>query len=135
MATTSPAAYGIDLESVYLIWLDASADLSAENIGTQKQLRSIIHNFKTFLNVQDCEQYINEKTNYDRIFLIVSGRLGRKIVPCIHQLRQIFSIYVYCQDKQRNEEWANKFTKVVPVIYGGRSRKGKERSQRKSNKE
>ena len=120
MTTTSPMACDINLDSIYLIWLDASANVSTENIEAQKQFRSIIHHFKTFENVQDCEQYIHEKSNYDRIFLIVSGRLGQNILPSIHQLRQVFSIYVYCQDKQRNEEWANKFTKVVWIIRRGR---------------
>jgi hypothetical protein len=117
MTTTSPVVYDPDLETVCLIWLDASANVSPENITTQKQLSSIIHHFKIFQNTQDCEEYIRKKTKDDRIFFIVSGRLGQEIVPRIHQLRQIFSIYVYCQDKQRNEEWASKFTKVILSFF------------------
>jgi len=116
MTATLPVVHDPDLETVCLIWLDASANISAENIANQKQFRSIIHYFKTFQNTQDCEKYIREKSKDDRIFFIVSGRLGQEIVPRIHQFRQIFSIYVYCQDKQKNEEWANKFTKVIFII-------------------
>jgi hypothetical protein len=112
---TPTVARGNDLEAVYLIWLDAFANVSTENITTQKQFQSIIHHFKTFEKVQDCEQYIQQKTKYDRIFLIVSGRLGQEIVPRIEKFRQVFTIYVYCKDKQRNEVWAKQVTKVVII--------------------
>jgi hypothetical protein len=117
MTTTLPVGHDPDLETVCLIWLDASANGSSESLDTQKQFRSIIHHVKIFLNEQECEQYIRQKSKDDRIFFIVSGRLGREIVPRIHQFRQIFSIYVYCQDKQRNEEWANKFPKVICLFF------------------
>jgi hypothetical protein len=48
----------------------------------------------------------------DRIVLIISGRFGEILVPRIHSLRQVSSIYVYCKDKKRNEPWANQFKKV-----------------------
>jgi hypothetical protein len=115
MTTLSPSVCNTDLETVCLIWLDASVNVSTENIETQKELQSIIHYFKTFQNVQDCEQFIQQKSNDDRIYFIVSGRLGQEIVPRIHHLRQVFSIYVYCQDKRKNEEWASKFNKVITI--------------------
>lgn len=116
MATTSPAVHDPDLESVYLVWLDATANTSEENIATQKEFRTITHHLKIFQNVFDCERFIHQKSKVDRIFLIVSGQLGREIVPRIHHYRQIFAIYVYCQNKQANEEWANKFSKVIPSL-------------------
>ncbi|CAF1143683.1 unnamed protein product [Rotaria sp. Silwood1] len=48
--------------------------------------------------------------------MIVSGRLGQDIVPSIHELRQVISIYVYCMDKSRHEQWARNFAKVKAVI-------------------
>ncbi|CAF1196393.1 unnamed protein product [Rotaria sordida] len=48
--------------------------------------------------------------------MIVSGRLGREIVPSIHKLRQVISIYVYCMDKRSNEQWAGNFEKVKAII-------------------
>lgn len=117
MTTSLPAVHDSGLETVCLIWLDSSVNTSTENVATQKQFRSILHHFKTFENAQNCEEYIRNKSEHDRIFFIVSGQLGREIVPRIHDYRQLFSIYVYCQDKQRNEEWANKFTKVIFFVF------------------
>ncbi len=116
MISLSSVVSDLDLETVCLVWLDASANITVENIATQKQFQLITSHFKIFQNVQDCEQYIQQKTKDDRIFFVVSGQLGREIVPRIHQYRQIFSIYVYCQNKQLDEEWANKFPKVIPPL-------------------
>ena len=115
MTATYPFVNNNDLEIVCLVWLDVSVNTSSENIATQKELCSIIHHFKTFSNVPDCEQYIQQKSQDDRVFLIVNGRLGQEIVPRIHHYRQVFNIYVYCQDKEKNEEWARKFIKVIVI--------------------
>ena len=89
-----------DLDITHLLWLDALVNISVENLAIQKQFQSIISHFNSFSNVQDCEQYIGQKSEYDRNFLITSGRLGLEIGPYIHQLQQVFMIYVYCQDKK-----------------------------------
>ncbi|CAF1071152.1 unnamed protein product [Rotaria sordida] len=48
--------------------------------------------------------------------MIVSGQLGKEIVPSIHNLRQVMSIYVYCMNKAINEQWASRFVKVKAVV-------------------
>jgi hypothetical protein len=110
---TVPIIEGNNLETTYLIWLDTSVNKSKENLDAQQQIRTIINHLKTFENVQDCEQHLHQISKDDRIFLIVNGRLGQEIVPRIHHYRQIFSIYVYCMDKNLNEEWAKHFFKVI----------------------
>jgi hypothetical protein len=101
-----------NLETYGLLWLDASVNSSQENIQAQQQLRSSINYLLTFQDDQQYLQYIDSVPKDDRIVLIVSGRLGRIIVPQIVQLRQIISIYVYCMDKKANEQWAQHFSKV-----------------------
>jgi virulence-associated protein VapD len=101
-----------NLETFSLVWLDGSVNTSEENVNVQQQLRTLINHLKTFENADECVQYIRSVSKQNRIVLIVSGRLGREIVPRIHRLRQVSSIYVYCMDKQANEQWANKFQKV-----------------------
>lgn len=100
-----------NLELFGLIWLDASVndDLSQD---IQKELRLVINHLKTFEEKEECQKYIEQRSKDDRLMFIVSGRLGREVVPYIHKYRQIVSIYVYCFDKKVNEEWARNFTKV-----------------------
>jgi hypothetical protein len=101
-----------NLETYCLIWLDASVNSSQQNIDAQKQLRASINHLLTFEDDQQCLQYIHTLPKDDRTVLIVSGRLGRTVLPKIVQFRQIVSIYVYCMDKEANEKWALQFSKV-----------------------
>ena len=101
-----------NLETYCLIWLDAAVNKSKENIEAQTKLRASINHLLTFEDEQGCLDYINTLPTDDRIVLIVSGRLGRSIVPEIVKFRQVISIYVYCIDKKGNEEWSSKFAKV-----------------------
>ncbi|CAF3309085.1 unnamed protein product [Rotaria socialis] len=112
---TSSNMHDENLETFYLLWLDAEVNISEENRIAQQQLRSTINHVTTFEDGNLCQQYIQSISIYDRIILIVSGRLGQEVVPRIHDLRQLSSIYVYCIDKQKNEEWAKNFTKVMAV--------------------
>ncbi|CAF1356904.1 unnamed protein product [Rotaria sordida] len=103
------------LEIFCLIWLDAGAN--AKDIrDTEQNLRSIINRFKKFQDVRQCQKFIEERSQKERVVIIVSGQLGREIVPSIHKLRQVISIYVYCMDKEGNKKWADKFAKVKAVV-------------------
>lgn len=118
MATTSPSTNvshkdDEDLRPLNfcLIWLDANAN-SKEIRDSEKKLRTIVNNLKKFGDVEECQRYIEQRSQKHRIIMIVSGRLGREIVPSIHDYREIISIYVYCMDKKNNKQWADKFSKV-----------------------
>ena len=100
-----------NLELFCLIWLDTNNKVE-EARETEQQFRCISHHLKKFQDVKQCQQYIEEKSEKGRLVLIVNGRLGKEIVPSIHQLRQVISIYVYDLDKESHEQWALKFAKV-----------------------
>ena len=96
-----------------LIWLDDVGEIAAKDTRqTEQALRSIINDLKKFEDIDKCQKYIEQKSTNDRLMLIVSGHLGRKIIPSIHALRQVMSIYVYCQDKESNKQWTKEYGKV-----------------------
>ncbi|CAF2075378.1 unnamed protein product [Rotaria magnacalcarata] len=101
------------LESFRLIWLDANPK---ETRDTEQKLRSVINYLIKFQDVKHCQKYIEQRSQKDRIVMIVSGQLGREIVPSIHKIRQIISIYVYCMNKIGNKPWADKYAKVKAVV-------------------
>lgn len=101
-----------NLEIFGLIWLDAQVNSDQHNLDAQKQLRAIINHLKTFDNANQCQNYIIAIPRYYHLVLILSGQLGKEIVPRIHHLDQVSTIYVYCRDRAGNEEWAKKFHKV-----------------------
>jgi len=107
---------GDNLETFSIFWLDAQVNKTEDNRNTQLKLREIINHLKTFDDQGECHQRILSLSQEDPLVLIVSGRCGRQLVPQIHYLRQISSIYVYCTDKKANEQWAKDFIKIKSVI-------------------
>jgi len=101
------------LNTFCLIWLDANSN---EGRNTEQKLRSIINQLKKFQNLHECQDFLKETSSKDRLIFIVSGRLGREILSEIHHLRQMISIYIYCMDKQANELWSSKYSKVKHVV-------------------
>jgi hypothetical protein len=100
-----------NFETYSLLWLDASIN-SEENLNAQEQLRFSINYLRTFDKLDECERYIRSVSSDDRIVLIVSGHYGQHLVPKIYQLRQIYSIYIYCANKQYHQQWSQQYTKV-----------------------
>lgn len=62
-------------------------------------------------NSERCVKLIQEYTDR-RIFLIASGSLGRQVVPIIHDLPQVYAIYIHCADVQSNQQWALQYCRV-----------------------
>jgi len=103
------------LETFLLVWLDPNIDTSKENIRTQKRLRKILTCLLTFNKVDECRRWLEKCYNEEKIILIVSGAYGQEIVPKIHDLSCIVSIYVYCLDVERNKIWSKDFRKIRGV--------------------
>lgn len=102
-----------NLETYFLFWLDAAVNSSEENLEAQRKLRASINCLTTFEDEAKCEEYVLSVAKDDRIVLIVSGQLGSNLIPRVHPLRQISAIYVYCVNKQEDEQWPQEFNKVV----------------------
>ncbi|CAF1303903.1 unnamed protein product, partial [Rotaria sordida] len=98
-----------------LIWLDDNIN-TKNNRDTEQKLRAVINRLQKFQDVKQCQKYIEERSQNERVVMIVSGRLGREIVPSIYKLRQVISIYVYCTDKEGNKKWTDKFAKIKAVV-------------------
>ncbi len=103
-----------NLESFACLWLDQNVNSTDDNRETQQQLRQVINHLKTFSDSNQCEEYVKQ-INQEKVVLIVSGSLGREVVPRLHSLSQLSACYVFCGDKEANEKWANKYRKVTHV--------------------
>jgi len=62
-----------------------------------------------------CITHIREKCSNKRVFLVTSGSLGRIVVPAVHDLSQVYAIYIYCADVVSNREWSKNYSKVRVV--------------------
>ncbi|CAF1470670.1 unnamed protein product, partial [Rotaria sp. Silwood1] len=50
-----------------------------------------------------------------KVFMIISGSLGRQIIADIEAWPQLESVYVFCRNQAAHEQWANKVPKVKGV--------------------
>ncbi|CAF0943341.1 unnamed protein product [Rotaria sordida] len=103
------------LQNFLLIWLDANIDESKKDFkNSLKHLRHIVASITTFTDSQECVNVLSE-IKKEKVFMIVSGSLGQYIVPEIHTLPQLDSIYVFCGNQLLHEEWAKTISKVKGV--------------------
>lgn len=102
-----------NLETFSLIWLDSEVNKSSHNLSAQRELRQFINQLKTYEDTDKCQNDIQSLTETDRIIFLCSGSCGEKIVPNIHSLRQVYSIYIFCWDKAKHEKWSTNYVKVV----------------------
>jgi hypothetical protein len=103
------------LETFLLVWLDPHVETRKENIRTQKRLREILTCLITFDKVDTCEQWLKKCCTNEKIILIVSGAYGQEIVPRIHDLPTIVTIYIYCLHVDLNKIWAKDYPKIRSV--------------------
>jgi hypothetical protein len=100
-----------NLEIFSLIWLDDNINIQ-ERQDKQTKLRRVINHLRKFEDEHECQQYIEKRQKEDRLVIIVSDQSGREVIPRIHQLRQVSSIYVYGKDKNSSQQWTSEFSKV-----------------------
>ncbi len=100
-----------NLELFSIIWFDSNLNID-DSRKTDEKLRHIINHLKKFQDIEQCQQYIEQRSEEDRLVIIVSGTQGQQMVPHIHHLGQVSSIYVYCMDQYKNQQWACEFSKV-----------------------
>jgi hypothetical protein len=68
-----------------------------------------------FTDADKCVQQL-KKSSDKNIFMIVSGAFGQNIVPIIHEMPQIESIFVFCGNKAFHEQWAKNWSKIKGVF-------------------
>jgi len=103
-------------QNFLLIWLDSSIDKSNEDCqNSLTELRRIVNTVKTYTDADECVEFITE-TKDENIFVILSEALGFQHVRRIHDMPQIDSIYIFCGNKSKHEQWTKEWMKVKGVF-------------------
>ncbi|CAF1499198.1 unnamed protein product [Rotaria magnacalcarata] len=113
----SPSDIEIEyLETFTLVWLDQHIDDDENNRILEKRLRQYITYLVTFDNQKLCEQWLQNRSTDEKIFFIVTGESGKKILPIIHDLRSIIAIYIFCWRPELHINWAKAYSKIRNII-------------------
>ena len=104
------------LQNYLIVWLDKNINEDVDDFRHSiTKLREISNTVVTYTNVDECIAFINEIKDR-KIFMISSGALGQTTIPIVHELSQIDTIYIFCQDKARHEKWAQQWSKIKGVF-------------------
>jgi len=101
-----------NLESFTCVWLDGTINETDDSRQTEQELRQIINHLYTCNDEKKCEKYIQNITQ-EKVVLIVSGTIGKHVIPRIHDLSQLSACYIFCGNKKLHETWANQYSKVI----------------------
>jgi hypothetical protein len=100
------------VQNVMLIWLDSSTDKNNNECqNTITQLRRVVDDVKTFTDGDHCIQFIHTITN-NKACMIISGALAQHIVPHVHNMSQVDSIFIFCDNKELHEKWTKEWSKI-----------------------
>lgn len=112
-ATHAESAWGIFSNAISILWYDPTIHETQENADTKAKLYGLFHDdFMPFDKADDFVSFVRRRVD-SQLVVIISGSVGRTIIPNIHDLTQLDSVIVYCMDKQGNEIWSKDFQKVT----------------------
>ncbi|CAF1201581.1 unnamed protein product [Didymodactylos carnosus] len=103
-----------------VIWLDDQVGKNEEALELQSKLQSSLFHCSVLIAFEDakeCEEYLRQYDDDEKIVWIVSRNLGQTCIPNVHDLLAISVIYVYRFDKKVHEVWARQYKKILAVTY------------------
>ena len=68
-----------------------------------------------FTDSEECLQFLKDMQD-EKSCMIISGALGQQIVPHIHDLAQVDTIFIFCGNKKYHEQWAKNWPKIKGVF-------------------
>ena len=104
------------VENMVVIWLDSSVDNGKSDcLNTINQLECVVSTVRTYTDSEKCLKFM-ENMGHDKACIIVSGTLGKRIVPRIHAMSQVESIFIFCHNRKNHEQWTKQWSKIMGVF-------------------
>ncbi|CAF0848007.1 unnamed protein product [Adineta steineri] len=104
------------MQTVLLIWLDSNIDENDEDCQyTITKLRHVIDIMYPFTDGEQCIEFIDSLTD-EKVCMVISGSLGKRILPEIHDMPQVDTIFIFCEDEERHRSWTSKWQKIQGVF-------------------
>ncbi|UJR18348.1 hypothetical protein I4U23_005250 [Adineta vaga] len=101
------------MQNVVLIWLDSSIDMADEDY--QNTIIHFNNPVNTYTSVDQCIEFIRTIED-QKVCILISGYLGQQVIPNIHNMSQMHSIFILCGNKKRHEQWAKEWPKIKGVF-------------------
>ena len=102
-------------QNFLLIWTDTSNEESKQDHqNILAQLGSVVNDMNIFTQRDEGIDFLTE-VDGRKAFLIVEDTIGQHMVPLIHNIPQLDTIYVYSDMKSGDEQWTKEWFKIKGV--------------------
>ena len=88
---------------------------AADCRNTMTQLRRAVNSINTYTDDEECIQFL-ETMVQEKACMIISDALGEHVVPRVHNMSQVDSIFIFCSTKKYHEGWAKEWPKIKGVF-------------------
>ncbi|CAF3870900.1 unnamed protein product [Rotaria sp. Silwood1] len=103
------------IPSITVAWLDPKNN---DYLNRKARLRSIGNYLQKFNDTNSCINYLlSIKNNLRKLFLVLPGSSGRKIVPLINDQTNILFIYIFCEDREKHEGWIKSYSNKIRGVF------------------
>jgi tetratricopeptide (TPR) repeat protein len=105
------------VQNFLLIWLDSNIDETNNEDcrNSITKLRQVVNTVNTFTDPDECIDYITNIMT-EKTFVIVSEAFSEIIIPIVQNIPQVISVYMFCRNKARGEQWTKDWPKVKGVF-------------------
>ncbi|CAF5050239.1 unnamed protein product, partial [Rotaria sp. Silwood1] len=103
------------IQGIEVIWFDPK---NSDYLSRKARLRSIGNYLKKFDDINSCVDYLfSNKLNSRKLFLILPGSYGRKILPFVYDETNITFIYIFCKDEEKHKEWTELYSNKLRGVF------------------
>ncbi|CAF1346237.1 unnamed protein product [Adineta steineri] len=104
------------VQNVLLVWLDSNIDETNHDCqNTITKLRRVVNDTNIFTDDDQCLEFIQTVID-NKVCMIISGSFGQQIVPRMHNMSQVDSIFIFCSNKKQHEQWVKAWPKIKGVF-------------------
>jgi tetratricopeptide (TPR) repeat protein len=104
------------VQNVLLIGPDNNIDNnSTDCLNSIAQLSRIVNSINMFTDIDQCVDCVTD-IDSKKICMIISGEICQNIMPLIHDIAQLHTIFIFCESKTADEPWAKEWFKVKGVF-------------------
>ncbi|CAF1662063.1 unnamed protein product, partial [Adineta ricciae] len=96
---------------IWQVWLSSSVDFSEIIAEVKHQAQLSADYLRTYREANECEQFICSVSTTDRIVFIVDDSLAEQILSKIHDLQQIYAVFIYTTNAELIDAEFKKFSK------------------------
>ena len=104
------------VHNVVFIWLDDSIDDTSINCNDKsKQVQHVINTVDMFSDVDQCIDYLTDVSN-EKVCMIIACETSSRIIPLIHDICQLYTIFIFCENKREHQHSWNISFKVQGIF-------------------